>query len=308
MSYKKVLITGASGQDGKILSSLLNEKKIHVIACIKKKKFKKIKGVIYKRISLNNKNQIAKVLIKHNPSVVIHFAARNPSFIDKKKAKYFFKYNYKISKNIIDTIKDLKKDIHFIFPNSSQIFLKKNKIKYTEKDKFYPNNSYCKFRLKIIEYLKKINLNYNFKYTNLILFNHDSLHRNKKFLLPRIVHAIKQKNERFLNKIYKENIIQDFTHAEDICNAIYLLIKKNIYLENLILSSSKKTSVNSIIDYLLKKYSKKIKIKSKPKLNNNFMIGNNKLAKNVLKWKISKNIFMAADEIYKKSTSIKTIS
>ena len=43
MSYKKVLITGASGQDGKILSSLLNEKKIHVIACIKKKNSKRLR-------------------------------------------------------------------------------------------------------------------------------------------------------------------------------------------------------------------------------------------------------------------------
>ena len=99
--------------------------------------------------------------------------------------------------------------------------------------------------------------------------------------------------------IYHENIIQDFSHAEDICYAIYLLIKKDINIDNLILSSSKKTNVNSIINYLIKKYSKKIIIKSKPKLNKNFMIGDNKLAKNILKWKSSKNIYIAADELYK---------
>ena len=64
----------------------------------------------------------------------------------------------------------------------------------------------------------------------MILFNHDSALRNKKFLLPRIVKAIKEKNENFLNNIYKENIIKDFSHAEDICNAIYLLIRKNVNL------------------------------------------------------------------------------
>ena len=203
-----------------------------------------------------------------------------------------------MTKNIIDSIKDLKKNIHFIFPNSSQIFLKNKKNKYNEKDKFFPNNSYCKFRIKTVKYLKKTNLSTKFKYTNLILFNHDSIFRNKKFLLPRIVSAVKKNNEVFLNMIYQENIIQDFSHAEDICHAIYLLIKKNTNIDNLILSSSKKTNVNSIINYLIKKYSKKIMIKSKPKLNKNFMIGDNRLARNILKWKSSKNIYIAADELY----------
>tara|TARA_B110000503_G_scaffold31757_1_gene51369 strand:+ start:2181 stop:3089 length:909 start_codon:yes stop_codon:yes gene_type:complete len=298
MSYKKILITGASGQDGKILTAILNKKKFKVIACIKKKKIKKIKGVIYEYVNLFHKKKFSKILEKYNPSTVVHFASNNPAFIDKKKGDYFSNYNYRMTKNIIDSIKDLKKNIHFIFPNSSQIFLKNKKNKYNEKDKFFPNNSYCKFRIKTVKYLKKTNLSTKFKYTNLILFNHDSIFRNKKFLLPRIVSAVKKNNEVFLNMIYQENIIQDFSHAEDICHAIYLLIKKNTNIDNLILSSSKKTNVNSIINYLIKKYSKKIMIKSKPKLNKNFMIGDNRLARNILKWKSSKNIYIAADELY----------
>ena len=98
------------------------------------------------------------------------------------------------------------------------------------------------------------------------------------------------KNENFLNNIYKENIIKDFSHAEDICNAIYLLIRKNVNLDNLILSSSKKTKINSIINYLLRKYNSSIKITSTPRKNKNFIIGDNKLAKNILNWKPSKSI------------------
>ena len=300
MSYKKVLITGASGQDGRILSTLLIGKKIKVIACIKKIKLEKIKGIIYEKMDLSNKKQISKIIKKYNPSVVIHLASKNPSFINKKKDNSFFEYNYRITKNLIDTILDSKKNIYFIFPNSSQIFLKKYKNKYNENDEFYPNNDYSKFRLNVLEYLKSIRGNNNFKYTNLILFNHDSVFRGKKFLLPRIISAIKSGNEAFINKIYRENIIQDFSHAEDICHAIYLLIKKNVYIQNLILSSSKKTNVNMIIKYLLKKYSKKITIKVKPKPNKNFIVGDNKLAKKLLNWKILKNIFIAADEIYNK--------
>ena len=206
----------------------------------------------------------------------------------------------KPSKNLIDCINYFNPKIHFIFANSSNIFFKKKETRYNENNKFFKNDDYSRFRIKIYNYLKKLNFKNNFRYTNLILFNHDSALRNKKFLLPRIVSAIKKKNEDFLNKIYKENIIKDYSHAEDICNAIYLLIKKNVNLGNLILSSSKKTKINSIIDYLLKKYNSPIKIVTKPKKNKNFMIGDNKLAKKNLNWKPLKNIFIAADEIYNK--------
>ena len=301
MMNKNILIIGALGQDGKLLSKILIKKKYNIIGCIKKKKYKnKIKKVIYKSINLNNKKQVIKIIKKYNPSTVIHFGSENPSYINKKKKTLFYKKNYKSSKNLIDCINDLNPKIHFIFANSSNIFLKRNKNKYNEKDKFSSNDDYSKFRIKIYRYLQKLNFNNNFRYTNLILFNHDSALRNKKFLLPRIVKAIKEKNENFLNNIYKENIIKDFSHAEDICNAIYLLIRKNVNLDNLILSSSKKTKINSIINYLLRKYNSSIKITSTPQKNKNFIIGDNKLAKNILNWKPSKNIFIAADEIYNK--------
>ena len=52
-----ILITGALGQDGKLLSELLIKKKYNVIGCIKKKKYKyRIKKVIYKIIDLQNQN------------------------------------------------------------------------------------------------------------------------------------------------------------------------------------------------------------------------------------------------------------
>lgn len=111
--------------------------------------------------------------------------------------------------------------------------------------------------------------------------------------------AIKIKDLEFINEIYKENIIADFSHAEDICEAIYLLIKKNISVNNLILSSGKKTKVNDLIKHLILKYKLSIKFGSNVKKNKNFLIGNNNLAKKLLKWEPKKNIFDALDEIYR---------
>ena len=147
--------------------------------------------------------------------------------------------------------------------------------------------------------MKSLKKKKDFKYSNLILFNHDSAYRRKTFLLPRLVLYIKKNDLVSLKKIYKHNIIADFSHAYDICNAIYLLIKKNICLDKLILSSGKKTYINTIINYLLTKYTRHKKINILIKSNNNYLIGNNNLAKRILNWKIKKNIFLAADEIMK---------
>ena len=98
MMNKNILIIGALGQDGKLLSKILIKKKYNIIGCIKKKKYKnKIKKVIYKGINLNNKKQVIKIIKKYNPSTVIHFGSENPSYTNKKKKTLFYNENYKSS-------------------------------------------------------------------------------------------------------------------------------------------------------------------------------------------------------------------
>ena len=131
------------------------------------------------------------------------------------------------------------------------------------------------------------------------MFNHDSPQRNKKFLLPRIIKYLKSKNIKELKKIYELNIKGDFSHAEDICQGIILLMKNKINLDKIILSSNKFTNINSIINFLIKKNKLNIKIKSKKNATNIKLLGNNKLAKKILKWKPRKNYLNAALESYR---------
>jgi GDPmannose 4,6-dehydratase len=291
----KILITGITGQDGIILSSLLVKKKYEVIGFALKKIKKKTKNITYLNVDLKKKQQIKKILNIYAPTHLIHFGSSNPSYGDKEK---FFYKNYITTKNLIDAILESKKNINFIFSNSSHIFKKKNYV--TEKDSFKIGNDYTKFRIKIYKYLMLKKKTDNFKFCNLILFNHDSKYRKDKFLIPRLVKNIKNNNLNFIKNIYKENIQADFSHAEDICNAIYLIIKKNIVIDNLILSSGEKTKVNDIINYIIKRHFKMKEIqKLKIKKNDNFVIGNNRLAKELLNWKIKKNIFTAVDEMIK---------
>jgi len=299
INKKNILITGALGQDGLILSNLLIKKKYNVYGIIKNKKYKnRNTKVKYKKLDSNNKKKIYNYIKKIKPKTIVHLGSNNPSYIDKVKSDKFYKENIYFTKSLIEALVANNLKVHFIFANSSQIF-SKNKNKVNENSRLNALTHYSRFRVDIQNSLLKFKNNKNFLYTNLILFNHDSKLRNKKFLLPRLVKAIKNKDLKFINEIYKENIIADFSHAEDICKAIYLLIEKNISINNLILSSGKKTKVNDLIEYLNLKNKLNLKLSRKVKKNNNYLIGNNNLAKKLLKWRPKKNIFDALIEMYK---------
>ena len=139
--------------------------------------------------------------------------------------------------------------------------------------------------------------NFNLNICMAILFNHDSLFRNKKFLFPRIVKMIKSDNYNDLKKIYNNNISGDFSHAEDICYGIYKLCLLKSNPDKLIFSSYKRTYINDIINHLLRLMNKNFEFDKIKNKSNKKKIGNNKITKKILNWKIKKNAFAAAKEL-----------
>ena len=294
---KNVFITGGAGQDGQILTILLQKKKINLTIFYKDKIPKNIKGVNFIKEDLLNKKKIDTLFKKIKPNVVLHLAANNPSY-HERNYEIFFNKNFLATKNIFYSTFEANKKARFIFCSSSQIFRKKKGI-VNEKSKVLEATDYTKFRIKsdliMLKYKKKEKINY----TNAILFNHDSVYRGKKFLIPRLVNAIIKRDYSFLNDIIKANIFADFSHASDICNALHKIIISKTNLDRLILSSGKSTSVNDIIRYILNKNKLRLNVNLDERIVKKTLIGNNMLARQKLKWSSKKNIFIAANEIYR---------
>lgn len=296
---RNILITGADGQDGKIILQKLYKRKINFFLIDKKfeKKIKQ-KNIKYFEFNLKNNKKLKQLLKIYKINIVLNLASNNPNYGQNDYRKHYFE-NLINTKNLINNIITFNRDIKFISCASSRIFKKKNGT-VNENSKTAINDFYSKFRIETNKYLtltKKNNKNFDF--TNVILFNHDSIFRSKRFLLPRIATALISKNKKFLNNIIKENIVMDYSHAEDICNALIkiLFIKKKI--NNIILSSGKKTYVKDIIKYLIKKNKLDLKLNYKNIKKSYCIIGENSYAKQILKWNAKKNIFNAAQEIFK---------
>ncbi|MDC2970487.1 GDP-mannose 4,6-dehydratase [Candidatus Pelagibacter sp.] len=293
---KNIIITGALGQDGILLSKILVKNKFKVFGVVTNsiKKTKKIKNVKYFKVSNKKFHSVQNLLDNIKPDVIVHLGSNNPSFKQKFK-KIDYKRNSEFTKKLINYSIEYKKT-KFIFPSSSQIF-KYSKKKINEKSVYKVSSYYTKFRINLTNHLLKIKKKYNLNASVVILFNHDSIYRNPRFLLPRLIKAIRQKNYNFLKKIYYANISGDFSHAEDICNGIYKLIKKDCNPDKIILSSGKKTYINTIIEYFIPKFKSKIDVE---KINfSKSSIGNNLKAIKILNWKIKKSFLDAAKELYK---------
>ena len=296
MLKKNIVITGALGQDGIILSKLLLKKKYNVFGVIKKNNSNRVKNVKYHEIDLLNYNEILKLLDKINPSCVIHLGTENPNYIELKRKKDFYKINLKATKNLIKYFSIKQPHKKLILVGTSQMYGKFKKI-VDLNSKFNPMNSYAKFRVESFKYMLNNKKKYNSNMTTAILFNHDSMHRKKKFLIPRLIRMIKLKSFKKINEIYQENISGDFSHADDICNGLYKLIISKKNPNKLIFSSNKSTFINDIIKYLLKKNNINKKFIGNDIIANSTPIGDNSYTKKLLKWKIKKDVFIAVSQL-----------
>ena len=77
---------------------------------------------------------------------------------------------------------------------------------------------------------------------------------------------------------------------------IALLIKSKNNIDKIILSSNKLTYLNDIINFIYKINGYNYRLNKTSRVNKN-IIGNNKLAKKLLKWRMKKNIFIASKEM-----------
>lgn len=295
---KNIIITGAKGQDGIILSKLLNKKNYRIIGIVRELKGKKINNVTYKKINLLNSKTVLKTFKKINPDVLIHFGSDNPSFSESKKLnKNIYIRNFNETKNLIDSFTELKKG-KLILVGSSQMY-KNIKTKINLNTKFTQSTPYTKFRINTYKYMIKQKRRFNSNMVMAILFNHDSIYRNKKFLIPRLIKIIKDKDFNTLQDIYNNNISGDFSHANDICDGLLKLINIKKNPDKLIFSSNKRTQINDIINFLLKINKIKKRLNSKVKKKRDSSIGDNSYTKKLLNWKLKKNIFIAVKELNK---------
>jgi GDPmannose 4,6-dehydratase len=247
---KKILITGPLGQDGIILTKLLEDKfelfgVCKMMTSIQRlnehSKNHKIKLYLS---DLTNQESVDILIQTINPDIIINFAGETDVMNPWDNIPQTFEQNFKIPSNILTSIVKYNKDIFFFQSSSSLMFGRSDKPIISEVDNYAPMYPYGISKLCSHNLLNEYRKNYNIKGCSGIFFNHESSYRGEKFITKKISKLI----GNIINgnpdkiKLFNLNFNRDISHAEDFMRGVEIIIENSIN-DDFVFSSGKSTNM-----------------------------------------------------------------
>jgi len=266
-----ILILGSSGLLGRALFEFLRS-------------YKQIKvfhnGLSSRRLNINNKHQLKKLIFESNPSLIINASGvTNIEYCEIKK-KSSYKLNVEVVNNIFKFKKKFKLNFFFIQFSTDQIYDSKRIVPNTENSKLKINNEYSRQK-SVIEKICQKNKSLILR-TNFFGKNH-----NKKKSFSDWIFKNFNKNKQFylFNDVYFNPL-----RINTVCKIIKnIIIKKKFKIKGIYnLGSRGFMSKSSFAVF----FAKKIKVYKK-----NYLL---KKINSVLKVKRSKNMIMNVKKLEKK--------
>lgn len=286
MNYS--IIYGSNGQDGQILKNQLRNRKFPIINITRK-------SIVIEDIDrkeLPNTYESIKFLQNYQIGYIYYFSAisrssqyKNEDSIINQLESNFINF-FKLTKILISANQYPK----VFFASSSLVFENSNQNIVNEKSIRNPISLYAKTKIMGEYFCESLNETGIEAYTG-ILFNHESIYRQKDFLFPKIINsALKAKNEDQIIKLKmgNPNIKIDVGYAPEFIELIQLLLdsgKPGTY----IISTNTSITIREIIEYTkeILKIEKNLVIEYDPNLlirKRKDIVGNNtKLEKAIMK-------------------------
>ena len=326
---KKALIFGVTGQDGAYLSKFLLKKK-YVVHGVKRRSSslntsrvddiyedwnKKDKKFILHYGDITDSLSVQNLVNKILPDEIYNLAAQSHVAVSFDLPEYTANTDALGTLRILEAIKNNsnKKKIKFYQAGTSELFGISNTKFQNEKTNFYPRSPYGAAKL----YAHWITVNYREAYNlfacNGILFNHESPLRGETFVTQKIVNGLVDIKLGLQKKLYLGNLYakRDWGHASDFVKAMWLMLQQK-KPDDYIIATGKQVSVKEFVNKTAKKLGMKLKWKGKGinekalntrgeiiiECNKKYfrptevksLLGDAKKAKNVLKWKQTKDL------------------
>jgi GDPmannose 4,6-dehydratase len=247
----KILITGAFGQDGTILSEQLIQSSHDVIGTYfpgfddpKKHLFLAPENLV--ALDVTNQSEVANTLANVSPEVVIHLAGETSvasSWINPARTMF---------SNVIGTtfflewIKNNDPNIHFINATSVEVFDDHQSV-VSELSPMKAKNPYGVSKLATAQLVSALRAD-GLRLTNAFLSNHESKYRLEKFVMGKIargVAAIADGKQEVLT-LGDISITRDWSSAEDMCRGVKLIAEKQ-FVGDLILASGTNHKLSEIV-------------------------------------------------------------
>jgi len=236
----KALITGITGQDGYYLTKLLIEKNYEVHGLIR-------------RSSTFNTDRIDELISDHSengeltlyysdlldssslnnlintimPDEIYNLAAQSHVAVSFKNPIYSTHTSVMGTITILESIRNIEKNIKFYQASSSEMFGGANNEVLNEESLLDPKSPYAAGKVFSHNITKIYRESYNIFAVNGILFNHESPHRGETFVTRKITRAVGRIYHNIQSKLTLGNLdaYRDWGFAGDYTNGMYLMMQ-----------------------------------------------------------------------------------
>ena len=303
---KKILILGATGQDGSFMAKLMHRKNYQVHCVVRKSatgNLKNIKELINKKNlfihhgDLLDLMSIEKIINKIKPHEIYNFADQDHVRWSFEIPSYSFDVTGSSVVKILEIVKNCSPKSKFFQPLSSNIFGNSTKKKQNENETFSPLSIYALGKVTAYYACQMYKAVYNLKIYNAIFYNHESEIRPEEYVTRKITKAAARLCYGKQKYLYLGDISAkiDWGYAKDYVKAAYKIMQ----LPNpdiFIIASGKSFSVEYFVkksfQYVGLNYKKHLKINKKflrPSKNTS-LVGDTSKAKKKINFKIETNI------------------
>jgi GDPmannose 4,6-dehydratase len=259
---KSIVILGPLGQDGKLLSSILDKEQYNLFGITKENTNPKriilheneFGGKIYST-DLSIYSNVETLLNKICPDIIVNFCGVTNVFNPWENVDYLFQQNCKIPLNLLEYITKNNKNIFLFQSSSSLMYGRSEKEHISELSNFAPIHPYGITKLYTHNFINEYRENYGLKCSSGIFFNHDSQYRGENFLTKKVAKFISKilNGEKSSLKLGDLSSKRDISHAVDFMYGVKHIIENKLN-ENFIFSSSKLTSINDLVKLFFTSY------------------------------------------------------
>lgn len=199
----KALITGITGQDGYYLSNQLLEKGYEVHGLIRRasnintnridpliSQYREEGKIQLYYSDLIDSSSLTNLINKVMPDEIYNLAAQSHVAVSFKNPIYSTFTSTIGPITILESIRNIDKDIKFYQASSSEMFGGSEKIVLNEDSLFEPKSPYAAGKVFAHNITKVYRESYNIFAVNGILFNHESPHRGETFVTRKITRAV----------------------------------------------------------------------------------------------------------------------
>lgn len=258
----KILILGAGGQDGKILSRVASARGYKVYGTVRKsvshnKEFEylKLQKIRYKKVVNYTIPKIIDLLNEIQPDYVVNFISQ--SSVGKSFEQPFETFSSAVTINslFLEAMRIYKRDIRYFYASSGECLGARDDLSDIDHLDF-GSSPYAFSKRIATEHIRLYRDKYDIKANIGFFFNHESEFRSKDFVIPKIIRAAQKIRRKELEKLELGNldIIRDWALAEDYMEALLRFLVAE-YDHDVEFATGVGLSVQAVVDSIFEYYS-----------------------------------------------------